>query len=328
MRLISRKDVENSLPMRAAVEVMRQAFIELSSGTAIVPPRIHLSIEKRLGTTLVMPAYLSETDALASKIVSVFPGNAAKNLPVIQGLVILFDEESGAALAVIEGSSLTALRTGAASGLATDLLARHDASTLAVFGTGAQSRTQIEAVCSVRNIDQIFVFGRRSEQAERFIGEMRQSVEAEFVLADSPRKAVAGARIICAATTSEIPVFDGHDLSAGTHINGVGSFKPSMQEIDLATLQRVSKIVVDSRQNALTEAGDLVQAIGQKVISAGDIYAEIGEIAAGHKPGRENETEITFFKSVGNAVQDAAIAKAIYRISVQRNLGSDFDLND
>jgi ornithine cyclodeaminase/alanine dehydrogenase-like protein (mu-crystallin family) len=156
---------------------------------------------------------------------------------------------------------------------------------------------------------------------------MRHSVEAEFLLAESPRTAVAEARIICAATTSEIPVFDGQDLSDGTHINGVGSFKPSMQEIDFATLERVSKIVVDSHENALTEAGDLVRAFEHKIIGASDIYAEIGEIAAGNKPGRENETELTFFKSVGNAVQDAAIAKAVYRNSLQQNLGSDLDLN-
>lgn len=325
MRIISKADVEESLMMREAIEVVRRAFIELSNGTAKVPPRIHLSIEKHNATTLVMPAYLGELDALACKIVSVFPHNFAKNLPVIYGLVVLFDEEYGKPLAIIEGASLTALRTGAASGLATDLLARKGAKTLAIFGAGAQSKTQIEGVCAVREIEKIFLFSRRIEQTKQFIAEMQTKVNAEFILADSPKLAVIQADIICAATTSQTPVFDGNSLKEGTHINGVGSFKPQMQEIDFTTLRRCSKIVVDSRQNAIHEAGDLVQAIEQNVIRESDIYTEIGEIAANLKKGRENESEITFFKSVGNAVQDAAIAKAIYQFSMKNNLGIEVD---
>jgi alanine dehydrogenase len=325
MRIISRKDVENSLTMHEAIEVVRQAFIELSNGTATVPPRIHLSIEKENATTLVMPAYLSETNALACKIVSVFPHNSVKNLPVIYGLVTLFDAETGKPLAIIEGASLTALRTGAASGLATDLLARKDAKTLAVFGAGRQSKTQIEALCAVREIERIFVFSRRIEQAKKFIAEMQTTVNAEFILADSSQKAVNQADIICAATTSQKPVFDGNDLRNGTHINGIGSFTPQMQEIDFTTLKKCSKIVVDSQANCLKEAGDLVQAIEQKVISETDIYAEIGEIAAGLKKGRENENEITFFKSVGNAVQDVAVSQEIYKAANRAKIGIQVD---
>jgi ornithine cyclodeaminase len=274
-----------------------------------------------------MPAYLSQTDALACKIVSVFPDNSAKDLPVICGLVVLLDEQTGKPLAVIEGASLTALRTGAASGLATDLLARKDAKTLAIFGAGAQGKTQIAAVCAVRKIEKIWVYDRKIENSEKLISEMKAKIDAELLIADSPKQAVIQADVVCAATTSQIPVFHGSDLQNGTHLNGVGSFKPTMQEIDFRTLQRISKIVVDSRENALAEAGDLVQAIEQKVITESDIYAEIGEIAAGLKNGRENENEITFFKSVGNAVQDAGVAKAIYQIALENNLGLEADLN-
>lgn len=325
MRIISKTDVENSLSMREAIEVVRQAFIELSNGTAEVPPRIHLSVEKQQATTLVMPAYLPESDALACKIVSVFPNNSAKNQPVIYGLVVLLDEENGKPLAIIEGASLTALRTGAASGLATDLLARKNAKTLAIFGAGAQSRTQIEGVCAVRNIEKVWVYSRGTEKAKQFIAEMQNKVNAEFTLADSPKQAVQNSDIICAATTSQTPVFDGDDLQDGIHINGVGSFKPTMQEIDFTTLEKCSKIIVDSRQNALHEAGDLVQAIEQKVITESSIYAEIGEIAAGLKVGRRREVENTFFKSVGNAVQDAVIAKAIYQLSIVKSFGIEVD---
>ena len=325
MRIISRKDVENSLSMHEAIEVVRQAFIELSNGTANVPPRIHLSVEKHHSTTLIMPAYLSETDALACKIVSVFSQNSAKGLPIIQGLAVLFDAENGTPLALIEGASLTVLRTGAASGLATDLLARKDAKTLAIFGAGAQSRTQIEAVCAVRNIEKIWVYSQRIEQTEQFIAKIQTKVNAEFIAAKSPKQAVQNADIICTVTTSETPVFDGNDLQIGTHINGVGSFKPEMQEIDFTTLKRVSKIIVDSRENTLHEAGDLVQAIEQKVINESNIYAEIGEIASGLKTGRNNKSEITFFKSVGNAVQDVAMAEGIYRNSLEKSLGVEID---
>jgi alanine dehydrogenase len=326
MRIISKREVENSLTMREAIEVVRQAFIELSNNTAEVPPRIHLEIKKQQATTLVMPAYLSQTDALACKIVSVFPHNSLKSLPVIDGLVILFDAENGKPLAAIEGGFLTALRTGAASGLATDLLARKSAEVLAVFGAGRQSRAQIEAVCAVRKIKEISVFSRRPEQTIAFVAEMKGKFEKiDFEIAENPNQAVAKADIICAATTSETPVFKGENVKMGTHINGIGSFTPKMQEIDFSTLKRAAKIVVDSRQNALTEAGELVQAIEKKIITKADIYAEIGEIASGLKNGRENENEISFFKSVGNAAQDAAVAKAIYQISQKRNFGVEVD---
>lgn len=325
MRVISRKDVENSLTMSEAIEVVTKAFIELSNQTAKIPPRIHLSIESRNSTTLVMPAYLSEADALACKIVSVFPNNTNQNFPTIYGLVNLFDAETGNPLAIIDGASLTALRTGAASGLATDLLARKNSKTLAVFGAGVQSKTQIEAVCAVRNIEKIYVYSGRSEQTKEFVKKMKTKVETDFIIADSPKQAVSQADIICAATTSQTPVFDGNELKEGTHINGVGSFKPAMQEIDFVTLKRCSKIIVDSLKNAISEAGDLTQAIEKKIITESNIYAEIGDIALGLKNGRENENEITFFKSVGNAVQDAATAKAIYESSLQRGIGIDVE---
>ncbi len=326
MRIISKEDVENSLTMREAIEVVREAFIELSNDTAEVPPRIHLSIERLNGTTLVMPSYLGEADALACKIVSVFPKNSALDLPVIHGLVVLLDAENGKPLAVIEGASLTALRTGAASGLATDLLARKDAKTLAVFGAGVQSKTQIEGVCVVRDIEKIWVYDQRIGNSQNFVTEMRNQVNAKLIVAESATECVSQAAIICTATTSQQPVFDGNNLRDGTHINGIGSFTSQMREVDFATLKKASKIVVDSRENCLKEAGELVQAIEQNAISETDIYGEIGEIASGLKTGRENKNEITFFKSVGNAVQDAAIAKEIYQVSRKKSFGLEVEL--
>lgn len=227
----------------------------------------------------------------------------------------------------MDGGYLTALRTGAASGAATDLLARTDAETAAVIGAGRQARTQLLAIAAVRPIQRCWVFSRRRESAETMIAELQpQLASIELLVADSPTEAARDADVICAATNSATPVFNGHDLKPGVHINGIGSYTHEMQEVDFTTLRRASKIVVDERNAALAEAGDLIIALNQGEIRQEDIYAELGEIAAGLKPGRQRDDEITYFKSVGNAVQDAAVAQAIYQQALKENLGVEFDL--
>ena len=312
--------------MREAVKVLKHAFAELSTGRANVPPRLVLPQNKHDGVTLVMPGYLLDSEALAVKVVSVHHRNRERNLPLIHALVLLLDPATGQPLAALEGSSLTALRAGAASGVATDLLAREDAQVAAIFGAGAQARTQLLAVAAVRAIKRCWIYARHSASVQRFIAEMQPQLSVELLAAASPSQAVREAQIICAATTSSTTVFDGADLRPGTHINAVGSYQPSMQEIDCLTLQRATKIVIDEYAGALSEAGDLLMALAQGAIQPSDIYGEIGEIAAGLKPGRETDDEITYFKSVGNAVQDAAVAQAIYQQAVQAGLGTELDL--
>lgn len=313
MLFLSREDIISALPMSEAIEAVRTAFTELSMDTAEVPVRTAIEIGKHKGVTLVMPGYLGEMDALAVKIVSVHRRNRELGLPAIHGVVILIDPRTGEPLAMLEGSSLTEVRTGAASGLATDLLANPDASNLAIIGTGAQARTQLEAVCTVRPIRLARVFSRSRASVDAFIGEMSGRIgnSVDIIAASSTAEAVRDADIICAATTSSTPVFDGSDLKPGAHINGIGSFTPQMQEVDFTTLERASKIVVDSYAAAMEEAGDLLIAIDQGIITRNDIYAEIGEIAAGRKKGRESKDQITFFKSVGNAALDAAAAAKV-----------------
>jgi len=328
MRLLTRSDIQQSISMRAAVEVVKRAFGELSTGRADIPLRTVLSLPKHDGVTLFMPGYLSDSESLAVKVVSVHNRNPERNLPLINAVVIVIDPATGRAVAAIEGGSLTALRTGAGSGAATDLLARQDAEVAAIIGAGAQARAQTLAVAAVRPIKRFWVYARRREQVEEMIAETRPKLgpSIELLAADSPLQAVREALVICAATTSSTPVFDGADLRPGAHVNGVGSYRPGMQEIDCATLQRASKIVVDSREGALTEAGDLLVAIERGAIHLSDIYAEVGEIAAGLKAGREDDDEITYFKSVGNATQDAAVAQAIYQRALRKNLGVEVDL--
>ncbi|HKC86555.1 MAG TPA: ornithine cyclodeaminase family protein [Blastocatellia bacterium] len=328
MRLLTQSDIQQSISMREAVEVVKRAFGELSTGRADIPLRTVLSLPKHDGVTLFMPGYLSDSESLAVKVVSVHNRNPERHLPLINAVVIVIDPATGQAVAAIEGGYLTALRTGAGSGAATDLLARRDAEVAAIIGAGEQARAQTLAVAAVRPIKRFWIYARRRARVEEMIAEMRPKLgpSIELLEAHSPSQAVREALVICAATTSSTPVFDGADLRPGAHVNGVGSYRPAMQEIDCATLRRASKIVVDSRESALTEAGDLMIAIERGEIQPSDIYAEIGEIAAGLKAGREDGDEITYFKSVGNAAQDAAVAQAIYQQALRKNLGVEIDL--
>jgi len=327
MKLLTRSETQRALSMRETVEVVKRAFAELSTGHANSPLRTGVPLPNHDGLTLFMPAYLGESDALAVKIVSIHQRNPERGLPRIHALVVAIDPATGKPLAVMEGGYLTALRTGAASGAATDLLARADADTVAIFGAGQQARTQLLAVAAVRSIRRCWVYSRRRESAEAMIDELQsQLASIELLIADSPTEAVRDADVICAATNSTTPVFNGGDLKPGVHVNGIGSYTHEMQEVDFITLRRASKIVVDERNAALVEAGDLIVALNQGEIRQEDIYAELGEIAAGLKPGRQRDDEITYFKSVGNAVQDAAVAQAIYQHALKENLGVEFDL--
>lgn len=328
MRIISGADVGRAITMPEAIEAVRSAFSDLSTGKADVPVRQSIAPGKHPGATLIMPGYLGGIDALATKIVSVRPRNPEMGRPLIYGIVLLIDSATGEPLAAIDGRSLTALRTGAASGLATELMAVSGARTLALIGAGVQAETQLAAVCAVRPIERVFVYARRAGSVEAFIGRMRERTPGTIDLlpAVSAAAAIREADVVCTATPSTSPVFDGADLSPGTHVNGVGSFTPEMQEIDFTTLRRAARIVVDSIPAVLDEAGELIQAIEKGVIQKESIYAEIGEIAAGIKAGRIDDDEITFFKSVGNAAQDVAVAQIIFRNSVDRALGVEVSL--
>jgi len=323
MRILARADVERALSMRDAIAAVKLAFAELATGSAQVPVRVAIPQEQTHGLTLVMPGYLARSDALAVKLVSVHQRNRERGLPLIHALVVVIDSATGRPLAAMDGGYLTALRTGAASGVATELLAREDAEVAAILGAGAQARTQLLAVCAVRRVKRAWVYAPRLQQVRSFIAEMQGQLRpsVELIMAQSPAQAVREADVICAATTSATPVFDGADLKPGAHVNGVGSFTPQMQEVDFTTLKRASKIVVDSREGALSEAGDLLIALAQGVIQMSDVYGELGELAAGLKAGRESAQEITYFKSVGNAAQDVAVSHAVYERALEDNLG-------
>jgi ornithine cyclodeaminase/alanine dehydrogenase-like protein (mu-crystallin family) len=307
------EDIRRALPMREAIEAMRAAFIAFSEGRAHIPQRLSISIPEQEGITLVMPGYVPP-DALGLKVVSVFPRNPARGLPTLSALVVMLDPETGAPAALLDGAFLTAWRTGAASGLATDLLARPDAESLALIGAGAQARTQLLAVAAVRSLRRVRVYSRTPARAQALIEEMQgqEGIPQDIAVAPTPEAAVAEADIVCTATNSSVPVFDGQALRPGTHINAIGSFTLEMRELDEETFRRAARVVVDSRAAALAEAGEVVWAIQQGILREADLV-ELGEIAAGRRPGRERPEEITLFKSVGLAVQDLVAAQRVWQ---------------
>ncbi|GIK57782.1 MAG: ornithine cyclodeaminase family protein [Chloroflexi bacterium] len=327
LRILTAAEVKQALPMAAAIAGMKSAYAQLSAGLAVAPLRTHLDITAHQGTTLVMPAFLPQDGALAVKVVSVFSQNAGRGERVINGLVLVIDAETGRPSALLEGSTLTAIRTGAGSGAATDLLARPDAHVVTILGSGVQARTQLEAVCTVRPVTQVRVYSPNQTRAALFAAEMAGvgPIPADVQVVVDAATAVRAADIICTATTSHTPVFDGRDLKPGAHINAIGSYQPTVQEIDAATVQR-ALVVVDSREATLAETGDLIIPRQQGLITAAHIYAELGEIVAGVKDGRTHPQQITLFKSVGTAVQDAIAGRIALANAAQMGLGTLLDL--
>jgi ornithine cyclodeaminase/alanine dehydrogenase-like protein (mu-crystallin family) len=328
MLILNSQDVRKVLPMRDVIEAMKQAYASLSDGQAEVPLRTRLPIPNHDALAIFMPAYVhtAEADALAVKIVSIFPNNPAQGLPYIQAAVVAFEAGTGNVSAMLEGSSLTAIRTGAGSGAAIDLLARKDSKVVAIFGAGAQGRTQLEAACAVRKIEKAWIYDSDTKRAEAFAKELagQGAIPSTLEPAPTAQAAVHDADIICTATTSTSPVFADADLKPGVHISAIGSYTPEMVEVPAETIVR-AKVFVDSRTAVLAEAGDLIQPIQKGLITEAHVRAELGEIILGKKAGRESETDITYFKSVGVAVQDAIAAQLALKNAKAMGLGQEIN---
>lgn len=304
-------DIRAKVSMKQAIDLMKEAFVQLTLSTASVPMRTVISSSDNSGCALYMPSYSPAYQLFGLKMVSVFDKNVNQGVPVIQGNMLIMDGKNGTLIALMEAEYLTALRTGAASGLATDLLAREDAQVLAIFGTGPQAETQLEGILHVRPIKRVIVYGRTDAHVKSFCFRMSEKFSVEIQQANSVEE-LNQADIICTATTSSTPVFPSQHVKAGTHINGIGSFKSTMQEIP-SEIIRGSCLVVDQYKAALSEAGDVIKPIQEGIIDQHHIHGELGEIIQGSKSGRTSEDQITVFKSVGNAIQDLAIASMLVR---------------
>lgn len=328
MLVLTRADVQDLVPMRTTIDLMKQVFADLSAGRAVAPLRVALEVPEAEGTTLFMPAHVPSAGGLGLKVVSVFPRNPAIGKPTIHAVVLLTSTETGEPLALLDGTFLTALRTGAVSGAATDLLARPDSRTLTVIGAGAQGLTQAWAVATVRPIERINVFDTNPEAARSFADRLRAydaALAERVVPVGDVHRAVAESDVICTATTSRSPVFSDADVRPGTHINAVGAFTPEMQEIPPETVAR-SYLVVDAVDAAMAEAGDLLKAIDLGLLSRDAVRTELGHVVAGSAPARTSADQITFFKSVGNAVQDIIVARQAVTAAEQSGRGQRLDL--
>jgi alanine dehydrogenase len=325
---LSRSDLKQLVSMPEAIELMKVAFRELSNGRAQSPLRTVIDVEHGKSATLLMPAYVPAKSALGVKVVSVFQGNPEKQLPTIHALVCLVDDESGIPLAIMEGAYVTALRTGAVSGAATDLLARPDSKVLVVIGAGVQGVTQAAAVCAVRPIERVIAVDPSADSLSRFRGaiasdwpELTSRVETSSVAAEAVREA----DVICTSTTSRKPVFDDADVKPGTHISAIGAFTPEMQEIPGETVARAT-VVLDSIEAALAEAGDLIIPLNQGLVTRDHYSRELGNLVDGSAKSRMSSDETTLFKSVGNAVQDVVVARRAFDKAKELGIGTSFDL--
>ena len=322
--ILTKEDVMKVLTMKDCIKVVEQAFLESNKGTAVLPLRTAITPDD--GISLYMPAYLKKMEALACKVVTVYKDNPNKqNLPVTIGKVLLQNPESGEVICIMDGGYLTAVRTGAASGVATKYLARDDKNQVAgIFGAGVQAQKQLVAICEVRNITKAIVYDLSDDTVNKFIDKLSKRLDIEIIQAKNADE-VLQADIICTATSSPTPIFDGAKVKAGTHINGIGSHTPNARELDTAIIKR-SKFIGDSKEACLKEAGDFIIPLNAGNIDESHFYADLGEIISGDKSGREDKDEITIFKSNGLAIQDAATAKLVYDKAVEAGIGQNIDL--
>ncbi len=323
---LTRSDVQELVDMPAAIDAVGDAYRSIYLGEAESPVRSNIPVEAHSGSLMTMPAYLGgDIDALGAKLISFYGANPGeRGLPAIQGKVVLFDPETGGLRAFIDAELVTAMRTGAAGGVAARYLARAGARTLTIFGSGAQAPFQVEAVICERPIEQVLVLSRHSSHAGALAALIESRFDVSARAATDVEAAVQAADIVVTATSAHDPLFDGGLLRPGVHVTGIGSHVPDACEVDATALRR-AKVVVDQRSACLAEAGDLIQPMRAGEYDAGQIYAEIGAIVAGDLPGREDSSEITFFKSVGLAAQDLAVASLVYRRALALGVGRQLE---
>ena len=324
--VLSGPDLDHILEMRQAIRCVEQAYAEHSAGRTVMPLRLPVQTER--GTTLLMPAYVRASTATSVKVVSVYEDNPRHGLPTVLGVLLLLDADTGRPLALMDAARLTAIRTGASGGVAAKYLARRDSSVVALFGAGVQARTQLLALSVLFDLEEVRVYDVRRAQSERLVEEMTRRIggNIRWVIAPDPEETVRGADIVVCATTSREPVFSGDWLTPGMHVTGVGSFTPTMREIDEITLRRASRVVVDSYDACWAEAGDLIRPVEEGLLDREVVYGEIGEIVLGRKLGRRQDDEITVFKAVGLAVLDTAVAAFAYRLAREQGLGVEVAL--
>jgi ornithine cyclodeaminase/alanine dehydrogenase len=324
MRVLGREDLATLLPPADVIGEVERAFRECAGGRVATLPRAALPMEGR-GVFLTMVSALPGLGALGAKLVTVVEGNRRRGLPTIHASFLLTDPDTGAPLALMEAGFLTGIRTGATSALAARYLARPDSRVVACFGAGVQARFQLLGLRAVLPLAEVRVVGRDAGRARAFAERMARELGVPVRALIDRKAAVAGADVVTCATTSARPVFSGRDLGSGVHVDAVGSFRPATREVDTMTIRK-SRVVVDTYEGAWAEAGDLLIPLRAGAITRRHVKAELAELVAGARPGRTGPREITLFKSVGFAPEDAVTARLAYDRAVAAGLGTEVRL--
>lgn len=324
IRVLSSSDVDAVVSIEDCIEAIDAAMRQYSARSVVMPVRLTTKVPG-LGDHLCMPAALPDAPALGMKTITIYPDNPKRNAPILQGLVVVNDYDTGTPLAVIDAARLTGLRTAAASAVATRALAREDAKRLAIIGSGVQAGSHLEAMLAVRPIEEVVVCSRTRASAERFV-DARSSLDGvRFRVVDEPREAIEGADIVCAVSSSRTPVMALEQLAPGVHINGVGSHGPKDREVDGPTMA-AARVLVDSRESALRECGDCILAIADGLFGEEHVTDEVGDVLNGTKPGRTSDDQITVYQSCGLAVQDVAVATLAFDRAAAAGRGVVVDL--
>lgn len=299
--------------MAECIDVMAEALRSVAAGESILPLRTVIRLPDTSNAFASMPAVIGRgpSAAMGAKLITIFPGNNATPFDSHIGVVLLFDAQHGALLAVADASSITAIRTAAVSGLATRLLANEDASELALLGAGVLAMTHLEAIRAVRPISRVRVWSRSGTRTEEFAMRARKRHDVEVVVSSTAQQAVVGAHVVCTVTASREPVLQGAWLAPGTHINAVGASIATARELDTEAVRR-ARLYVDKRESALSEAGDFRIPVAEGVITDAHIVGELGDLLSGQAEGRTDAEQITLFKSLGLAVEDVAALRHIY----------------
>ncbi len=325
MLILDQQAVTELLPMQECIDLMVSTLSALARGETILPLRTVVLIPNTNDAFAVMPAYIGSPKTMGAKIITVYPGNHGTKYDSHQGAVLLFDPDNGSLAALLDATAVTTIRTAAVSAVATWLLARKDASSLAIFGAGVQAYAHLEAMCAVRPIKTLSVWSRTAANAERLADVARKKFNLDASVASSGADAVRDADIICTTTSARAPVLFGEWLTPGTHINAIGASQRTARELDTQCVVR-SRLYVDRRESALKEPGDTLVPLEEGAITADHIVAELGEVAIGRGPGRRDESEITLFKSLGLAIEDLAAASYVYSAAKRANAGVEVDV--
>lgn len=329
MKYLSAKDIQSCFSMQDAIAADKNALAGYSAGQADIPLRTNLDVSDYHGQSLFMPGYVHGTQpALGTKIVSVYPGNAKRNLPSVPATMVVMDAQTGMVSAILDGTYLTQLRTGAVQGAATDLLAKADSHTALLIGTGGQAMSQLLAMLTARKLTTVYIADRDEAKARAFVDRAAKQLKGQFstelkAVAD-PNSVVSDADIITCVTTSTDPVFDGKLVTPGTHINGVGAYTPEMHEVPVSAIAQADHIFVDTTDGTLAEAGDLRAALDKGQVKRSAVH-ELGQLVNGAVGGRTSDQDITFFKTVGTAALDVVVAQRIVARAAAQGIGHDFN---